>query len=429
MGRIGLAAVLSAVLLATGCVTAEKRVPKSAAPDPGSGYVGGIFSKDTVAGFGFGLRDLGTQREYVLAFDSKDVSLIAVPPGKYRVAYWITFAALTHEKLTKKDFPANHPLGRTFEVGPGQVILVGKWSAERELWLGGNTYRIVPAPISESEALAAFRAEYPGFGPAPAACLLCAQPRPAGPATPAPGDLATLEQACESGRTASCTEAGRRHEAGRTVPRDPARAVALFRRGCEGGDAAGCRLLGDAYAFGMGVDKDAVQSVKFLSRGCDLGDQGACSNLGAKYSNGDGVAKDEARAAKLFRSSCDAGYAGGCLNLALALRNGRGVPKDLGAAPPLYAKACDGGVARGCTYLAGLHQRGEAVPKDLTRAAALYDQGCDGGDALGCYHAGYFAEQGLGTQRDARRAGAAYKRACDGGETKACERLARLKAP
>jgi TPR repeat protein len=421
MGRIDLAAMVCAALAATGCVTVEQRVPKTAVPDLASGYVGGIFSKDTVAGFGFGLHEVNTGREYVLGVEEKDVGLIAVPPGKYRVAYWVSFA-LTHEQLTKQEIPASHPLGRTFDVGPGQVVLLGRWSADRAM----STYMLSSTRIAEAEAVAALRASYPGFGAAPATCFVCTAGGGVGAAVPAPRDLTTVERACDDGRAASCTDAGRLHSDSQG-PQDHARAAALFRKGCDGGDAAGCRLLGDAYGSGRGVEKDAARSARYVSKGCDLGDPGACTNLGAKLSNGSGVDKDEARAAALFKRACDAGNAGGCFNLGLALRNGRGVPKDDGAAPALYAKACDGGVARGCTILAGLHQRGDSVTKDLPRAAALYERGCNGGDAQGCYYVGYLAQRGLGTQRDAQRAAAYYKRACDAGEVKACERLSTSK--
>jgi hypothetical protein len=170
-----LGVVLVSLSGAVGCatVTVQPKVPKSAPLAPAAGYVGGLFTKDTVAGFGFGLRDDRSQREYVLAVDEKDVGLIAVPPGTYRVAYWVTWAALTSERLTRKEIPAEIPLGRSFQVGPGQVMLLGKWAADREMGFGRNTFTIVPKRISRAEAVVAFRSSYPGFAEAPTSCLLC----------------------------------------------------------------------------------------------------------------------------------------------------------------------------------------------------------------------------------------------------------------
>jgi hypothetical protein len=147
-------------------------VAKYSPPAPASGYVGGLFTKDTVVGFGFGLRDEQTKREHVLAVEDNDVGLIPVPPGVYRVAYWMTWS-LTREKLTKKEIPTNVSFGRTFEVGAGRVMLLGKWSADREIGFARNTFLIVPQRISEREAVEAFRAAYPAFAGVPVGCLLC----------------------------------------------------------------------------------------------------------------------------------------------------------------------------------------------------------------------------------------------------------------
>lgn len=169
--RVLLGVVMAGMV--TGCVTVERRVPLDAPPAPATSYVGGLFHKETFVGFGFGLRDLKTGQEYVIPMEKDAVGLVAVPPGRYRVAYWITFS-LTKEKLTRKDVPETVPLGRAFDVAPGAVMLLGKWSADREFGIAKSTFTIEQVRVRKQEAVAALLASYPAFKGAPVACVLCA---------------------------------------------------------------------------------------------------------------------------------------------------------------------------------------------------------------------------------------------------------------
>ncbi|HEX7839210.1 MAG TPA: hypothetical protein VF469_17150 [Kofleriaceae bacterium] len=148
----------------------ERPISHAAAPSPTSGYVGGVFSKDTVVGFGFALRNEQTSAEYVLEVEDHGVGLIAVPPGRYHVASWVTWAAVTGEQLARKAIPSDAAFGRTFDVEAGSVTLLGSWSADRD----GRTYTIAAHPISEAEAGTEFRRAYPQFARTPVYCTFCA---------------------------------------------------------------------------------------------------------------------------------------------------------------------------------------------------------------------------------------------------------------
>lgn len=169
--RGGLALV--ALAASAGCVTLTPRVPSNTSVNATSGYIGGIFSRETYVNFGFGLRNEQTQSEFVIEIEKNDVGLIAVPPGRYRVANWQTWA-LTGGRLTKKEFPASAFIARPFDVAGGEVVLLGSWSADRDWSVGGNTFTIVPRRITEREATAAFRAAYAGFADAAVRCVHCA---------------------------------------------------------------------------------------------------------------------------------------------------------------------------------------------------------------------------------------------------------------
>jgi hypothetical protein len=165
------AALLLVLALSVGCVSIQPKIPHSARPSATSGYVGGLFAKDTIVGFGFSLRNERTHEEYVLEIEDKAVSLIAVPPGRYRVASWLTWSAVGSELLTRKDIPAGVPFGQPFDVEAGQVMLLGSWFADKPgIW---PTFTIASHRITEDEALAAFQAAYPGFATQLIRCLHC----------------------------------------------------------------------------------------------------------------------------------------------------------------------------------------------------------------------------------------------------------------
>jgi hypothetical protein len=167
--RSNLAAAALVLVLGAGCFVVQPPISHTAAPSPTSGYVGGVFSKDTVVGFGFALRNAETSAEYVLEVEDHGVGLIAVPPGRYHVASWVTWA-ITGERLTEKAIPGDVAFARTFDVEAGSVVLLGSWSADRD----GRTYVIVPHPISEADVGTEFRRAYPQFANTPVYCTFCA---------------------------------------------------------------------------------------------------------------------------------------------------------------------------------------------------------------------------------------------------------------
>src|SRR5512138_1969663 len=174
-GRIAAASLLAALL--SGCVSVRPTIAPSAAPAASSGYVAGIFHKDSPWGFGLGLVDAAGM-DYVMPFgDPANVATggrlatIAVPPGEYRVGYWVTYATMTKSREGKKDFPREHPLASRFTVKPGEVVLLGAFTADSSNTSTGTGYRInwniAPKKIGEQQAVQAFRTGYPAFGDAP----------------------------------------------------------------------------------------------------------------------------------------------------------------------------------------------------------------------------------------------------------------------
>jgi hypothetical protein len=183
-------AVLVATALLPACVSVAPTLRPDAAPASEAGYVAGLFTKRSGWGFGLGIVNGDTGQEFVIPFErdgggsaeEAQAVAIAVPPGSYRIASWMSYASLTHERSAKREVPADHPLGRSFTLAPGQVVLIGAIAAASEVTYPKIRWRIDPRAVSEVNALATFRAAYPAFAAAPVTCLLCVReqrPRPA----------------------------------------------------------------------------------------------------------------------------------------------------------------------------------------------------------------------------------------------------------
>lgn len=205
----------------------------------------------------------------------------------------------------------------------------------------------------------------------------------------APGDVADCRAQCDLGDPGSCSRVGYFHQNGLYgVPRDPARAAALYRKACDGGWAVGCGSLGALHVLGEGVPRDANLGVKLVEQACDMGMSEMCSFLSAAFYTGNMVPKDGARAASFARRGCDGGAGSGCFILGEVTRTGLG-----------------------------------GVRADPVAARQLYIRGCDGGDPMGCYGAGVAIEDGLGGPADPAGARIWFKRGCDAGFPPACDEL------
>jgi hypothetical protein len=89
------------------------------------------------------------------------------------VISWVTWAALTGERLTSKPIPSGASFGQPFNLAAGQVMFLGSWFADRHIGFGINTFTIASHRITEDQALTAFQAAYPGFAALPVRCLIC----------------------------------------------------------------------------------------------------------------------------------------------------------------------------------------------------------------------------------------------------------------
>ena len=171
----------------------------------------------------------------------------------------------------------------------------------------------------------------------------------------------------------------------KAAPAPATAAAAPFEKECDAGDPRAC------VRAGLSMDrsaKDPARAVAFYRRACDAGEQAGCHDLAVhQHDNG------------LLRKACDAGAAASCTQLGLALDQG-----DPAAAAALYQRACDRGDAAGCSDLAVDLRRGLGVAKDEARADQLFKSACASGFALGCWHAKlYLRACTLGLQQACNR--------------------------
>jgi hypothetical protein len=151
----------------------EPKIPRNHLPLGTSGYVGGVFSNDGPAAFGFRLQNEQSKETYVLEIDDDAVSLIAVRPGRYHVESWLTWFG--NKISAEQAFEESDPIGRPFNVQAGQVILLGEWRADfvRNFNNGTYTFTLLKVRITEPGAIRMLQEAYPRFMDVRVQCLHC----------------------------------------------------------------------------------------------------------------------------------------------------------------------------------------------------------------------------------------------------------------
>lgn len=200
-----------------------------------------------------------------------------------------------------------------------------------------------------------------GYGYDEQACVERALRRSADAETALRASREFIEE-CRQGGAEACSALGVMNEVGVGVPRNIAKAVALYERACVAHNQRGCTNLGIARAQGLGGVADPAAGVRLLEPACDGGDARACVFLANMHVQGVSVSKDLAQAARLFDRACTGEEASACL----ALGDMLATDKRLDNAAEYYGKGCLNGDATACGRLgigatgAG-HSRGEVA--------------------------------------------------------------------
>jgi TPR repeat protein len=97
----------------------------------------------------------------------------------------------------------------------------------------------------------------------------------------------------------------------------------------EKGDARAEFDIGFMHAYGWGVPRNPAEAIASYRKAADRGLAVAQHFLGIAYVNGEGVRGDDAEAARWFARAAAQGFAEAQFMLGLMTLDGRGVPKDL----------------------------------------------------------------------------------------------------
>ena len=182
--------------------------------------------------------------------------------------------------------------------------------------------------------------------------------------------------AANAGDPEAQTELARARRSGAVagVSRDPAEAIAWYRKAADQGYAPAQTSLGYLYQEGILLQRDPVQAVHWYTLAARQGNPAAEANLGFCYMYGVGIAQSDRDAFDWFYSAAMQDNAMAENHLGTLYREGRGVPCDLHAAFAWTYRSAQRGDAYGKWSLAYMYERGLGVQPDLRKSLRLYQE-------------------------------------------------------
>lgn len=182
--------------------------------------------------------------------------------------------------------------------------------------------------------------------------------------------------------------------------------------------------LGRAYA----ANRQPADAMAAWRKAADKGSSAAMVELGVAYGTGSGVARDEAQARKLFEKAAQAGNPRGISNLAALGGSGGAAPADPAQARALLGKAAETN-AEAQYQLGMMLSEGTGGAKDDAAARALFEKAAAQNHPGALERMGAFAQEGRGGPKDKDAAKSYYERAAALGDEDAKQALERLRCP
>ena len=124
--------------------------------------------------------------------------------------------------------------------------------------------------------------------------------------------LQLITSACDAGLLGACTTLGELLADGIALPRDEARAFALWQADAQRGLPRALALLGESLLEGTMAPPDPAQAEPLLDRACNAAVPEACADLAFLRSEGLTAPPDEPRAKALFDRACFDGHELSC---------------------------------------------------------------------------------------------------------------------
>jgi TPR repeat protein len=201
---------------------------------------------------------------------------------------------------------------------------------------------------------------------------------------------------------------------GNGVSQDSAAAVDLLYRAGSLGHAAAQMDLGFAYLLGNGVQRDDVTAFRWLQLAAQGGAAGAQAALGAMYEAGQGVTRNESEASAWFQKAAAQGQILGMYEWGQSLRMGRGIGRNEQEAVQWYQKSANAGYVPAQAELGACYQAGVGVARDYRLAAQWLTQAARQGDPYAQLNLAGLYVYGNGVERNLAEARALYAQAANG---------------
>ena len=186
------AVIALGILLLSGC--ASNRFPiqpileRTQSPEPAGAYIAGMFSRDwnpSRTSFGIGIVNTATSEEYVMPFGVETILpervtdefvMIQLPPGRYKVEYWITYATGDGEMLNKTDISPESLSATPFELAAGKAVFLGSYvarSGKGGAGNEGNSWSVYHQRLTPQVMRKGLLNRYPSFSRLPMSCPSC----------------------------------------------------------------------------------------------------------------------------------------------------------------------------------------------------------------------------------------------------------------
>jgi TPR repeat protein len=179
--------------------------------------------------------------------------------------------------------------------------------------------------------------------------------------------IALYERAVRENDWRAMLDLGQLYENGRGVPRDLARAVALYER-AEGSPWAHFKLGVLYLEGGENLPRDYAKARGWLQRSAGEGSAGARNNLGLMAERGLGTRVDDTEARDLYLAALRGGNPQAKGNLEKLYAEGRGAPAG-SAALDWYRAGAEAGIASAQYRLGTMYAKGENVARNDRLAA------------------------------------------------------------
>jgi len=195
------------------------------------------------------------------------------------------------------------------------------------------------------------------------------------------------------------------HLMGVGTPREPAKALALWRKALDFGFEPAGTFIGQAYASGVGTAADGPKAIEALTAAAAAGHAPAMLLLGQLYHHRlpkqpAGIPLDLEKAGAYYGAAARAGSIEATYAAARMLDLGEGTPKAPEKALVLYKEAAVKGHAEAQNALATFFYQGELVPQNHATARELFQAAAKGRQPDAMFNLAVMLAQGQSGDKD-----------------------------